>query len=291
MAQLLDGKEASAALKGAMAQQAGELKTKGIIPTLGIVRVVEKPADLSYERGAAKTCRDVGVAVKNYALPETTPQDDLLRVMREVSEDRSVHGVLLLRPLPERLNDTVIRGGLLPAKDIAGITDCSMAGLYSGSGEGYAPCTAESCIQILDHFKIDVAGKKAVVLGRSTVIGKPAALLLLERNATVTICHSKTQNLPEIVREADIVIVAIGRALSIGKEYFRPGQYVIDVGVNPKPNGEKGICGDVKFDEAASIVAGISPVPGGIGSVTACMLASHVIRAAGKVSLFAEPIK
>ena len=157
-----------------------------------------------------------------------------------------------------------------------------MAGLYSGSGEGYAPCTAESCIKILDHFKIDIAGKKAVVLGRSTVIGKPAALLLLAKNATVTICHSKTRNLPQTVREADIVIVAIGRALSVGKEYFREGQYVVDVGVNPKPDGGKGICGDVKFDEVAPIVAGISPVPGGVGSVTACVLVSHVIRAAAK---------
>jgi methylenetetrahydrofolate dehydrogenase (NADP+)/methenyltetrahydrofolate cyclohydrolase len=282
IARLLDGKEAAAVLKEAMAKKVEELKGKGIVPTLGIVRVGEKPADLSYEKGAVKTAGEAGVAVKNYALPETASQDDLLKVIREANEDKSVHGVLLLRPLPKRINDNVIRAALLPAKDMDGITDGSMAGLYSGSGEGFAPCTAESCLRILDHFKIDVAGKKAVVLGRSTVIGKPVALLLLERNATVTICHSKTQNLPQTVREADVVIVAMGRALSVGKEYFRAGQYVVDVGVNPKPNGEKGICGDVKFDEAEPIVAGISPVPGGVGSVTACILVSHVIRAAAK---------
>jgi methylenetetrahydrofolate dehydrogenase (NADP+)/methenyltetrahydrofolate cyclohydrolase len=282
MAQLLDGKEVAAALKDAMIKKVEELKGKGVTPTLGIVRVGEKPADLSYEKGATKTCADVGVAVKNFVLPETASQDDLLKVIKEVNGDKSVHGVLLFRPLPKHINDNVIRGALLPAKDMDGITDGSMAGLYSGSGEGYAPCTAESCIQILDHFKIDVAGKKAVVLGRSTVIGKPVALLLLEKNATVTICHSKTQNLPQTVQEADVVIVAMGRALSVGKEYFRASQYVVDVGVNPKPNGEKGICGDVKFDEAEPIVAGISPVPGGVGSVTTCMLVNHVIRAAGK---------
>jgi methylenetetrahydrofolate dehydrogenase (NADP+)/methenyltetrahydrofolate cyclohydrolase len=280
IARLLDGKEVAAALKEAMLKKVEELKGKGVVPTLGIVRVGEKPADLSYEKGATKTCGDTGVAVKTYALPKTVSEDGLLKVIKTVNEDKDVHGVLLFRPLPKHINDNVIRGALLPVKDMDGITDGSMAGLYSGSGEGYAPCTAESCIRILDHFKIDVAGKKAVVLGRSTVIGKPVALLLLEKNATVTICHSKTKNLPEVVKEADIVIVATGRALSIGKEYFRAGQYVVDVGVNPKPNGEKGLCGDVKFDEAEPIVAGISPVPGGVGSVTACILVNHVIRAA-----------
>jgi methylenetetrahydrofolate dehydrogenase (NADP+)/methenyltetrahydrofolate cyclohydrolase len=282
MAKLLDGREVAYALKEVMVYNVDELKEKGIAPTLGIVRVGEKPADLSYERGATNTCSDVGVAVKNYVLPENASQDDLLKVIKEVNEDKSVHGVLLFRPLPKQIDDNVIRAALSPAKDMDGITDGSMAGLYAGSGSGYAPCTAESCIQILDHFDIDVSGKKAVVLGRSTVIGKPVALLLLEKNATVTICHSKTQNLPKTVQEADIVIVAMGRALSVGKEYFRAGQYVIDVGVNAKPNGEKGICGDVKFDEAEPIVEGISPVPGGVGSVTTCMLVSHVIQAAGK---------
>jgi methylenetetrahydrofolate dehydrogenase (NADP+)/methenyltetrahydrofolate cyclohydrolase len=282
IADLLDGKAVASALKKAMAKQVEGLKAKGVVPTLGIVRVGKKPADLSYEKSAAKVCGDTGVAVKNYALPETASQDDLLKVIKTVNGDKSVHGVLLFRPLSKRIDDNVIRRALLPAKDMDGITDGSMAGLYSGSNEGYTPCTAESCIRILDHFKIDVAGKKAVVLGRSTVIGKPVALLLLEKNATVTICHSKTRNLPEVVKAADIVIVAMGRALSVGKEYFRRGQYVIDVGVNPKPNGRKGICGDVKFDEAEPIVAGISPVPGGVGSVTACILVSHVIRSAAQ---------
>ena len=282
MAKLLDGKEVAAALKEAMVKNVEALKAKGVTPTLGIVRVGEKPADLSYEKGATKTCGDVGVAVKNYVLPETASQDDLLKVIKEVNADTSVHGVLLFRPLPKQIDDNVIRAALLPAKDMDGITDGSMAGLYSGSGQGFAPCTAESCIRILDHFNIDVSGKKAVVLGRSTVIGKPVALLLLEKNATVTICHSKTKDLPKTVSEADIVVVAMGRALSVGKEYFRAGQYVVDVGVNPKPNGEKGICGDVKFDEAEPVVAGISPVPGGVGSVTTCMLVNHVIAAASK---------
>jgi methylenetetrahydrofolate dehydrogenase (NADP+)/methenyltetrahydrofolate cyclohydrolase len=282
MAQKLDGKEVAAALAESLKKDVETLKAKGVTPTLGIIRVGEKGPDISYEKGATKRAEEVGVAVKNYILPEDTTQDALLKVIKEANEDKGVHGILLFRPLPKHIDDNVARAALLPQKDMDGITDGSMAGIYSDSNQGYAPCTAESVIKILDHYKIDPSGKKVVVLGRSTVIGKPVSLLLLKKNGTVTICHSKTPDLSAVVKEADIVVVAMGRALSVGKESFKAGQYVVDVGVNPKPNGEKGTCGDVKFDEVEPIVAGISPVPGGVGSVTNCILISHVVDAAKK---------
>ncbi|MDR2842776.1 MAG: bifunctional 5,10-methylenetetrahydrofolate dehydrogenase/5,10-methenyltetrahydrofolate cyclohydrolase [Spirochaetaceae bacterium] len=277
---LLSGKEVAAALQEQMKQDVEALKAKGINPTLGIIRLGEKPGDISYEKGATKNAEGVGVAVKNYILPEDTTQDKLLSVIKEVNADKNVHGVLLFRPLPKHIDDNVIRAALLPAKDMDGITDGSMAGIYSDSGSGFPPCTAESVIRILDYYKVDVSGKDVVVLGRSTVIGKPVSMMLLKKNATVTICHSKTQDAAKKTKAADVVVVAMGRAWSVGKESFNAGQYVIDVGVNAKPNGEKGTCGDIKTEEVEPIVAGISPVPGGVGSVTSANLISHVITAA-----------
>ncbi|MDR3161714.1 MAG: bifunctional 5,10-methylenetetrahydrofolate dehydrogenase/5,10-methenyltetrahydrofolate cyclohydrolase [Spirochaetaceae bacterium] len=284
MGQLLSGKEVAEALTAVMKKDVEALKAKGITPTLGIIRVGEKGPDISYEKGATKRCEEVGAAVKNYVLPEDTTQEKLLEAIRQANDDSGVHGILLFRPLPKHIDDNAARAALLPRKDMDGITDGSMAGLYSGSGQGYAPCTAESVIKILEHYQIDPAGKRVVVVGRSTVIGKPVALLLLEKNGTVTICHSKTKDMPSIIKEADIVVVAMGRAESVGKESFREGQIVVDVGVNPKPDGSKGTCGDVKFAEVEPIVAAISPVPGGVGSVTNCMLINHLIRAAQRVS-------
>ncbi|MDR2796065.1 MAG: bifunctional 5,10-methylene-tetrahydrofolate dehydrogenase/5,10-methylene-tetrahydrofolate cyclohydrolase [Spirochaetaceae bacterium] len=279
---LLSGKDVAAAMQEQMKRDVEALKAKGIKPTLGIIRMGEKPNDISYEKGATKNCEAVGVEVKNYVLPEDAPQPELLKVIKAANEDKNVHGILLFRPLPKQINDNEARAALLPSKDMDGITDGSMAGIYSDSGAGYPPCTAESVIKILDHYKIDVSGKNVVVLGRSTVIGKPVSMLLLKKNGTVTICHSKTKDMPQKVQAADVVVVAMGRAWSVGKECFKAGQYVIDVGVNAKPNGEKGTCGDVKTEEVEPIVAGISPVPGGVGSVTSANLVSHVIDAAAK---------
>ena len=277
---LLSGKDASEALKERMKKEVEALKAKGITPTLAIIRMGEEPNDLSYERGATKTSEIVGTDVKVFAIPRDASQEDLLNVIKQVNEDKKIHGALLFRPLPKQIDDNTARGALLPSKDMDGITDGSMAGIYSDSGAGYPPCTAESVLKILDHFKIEVAGKNIVVLGRSTVIGKPVSMLLLKRNGTVTICHSKTKDLEQKVQAADIVVVAMGRAWSVGKECFRAGQYVFDVGVNAKPNGDKGTCGDVRTEEVEPIVAGITPVPGGVGSVTSANLICHVIEAA-----------
>jgi methylenetetrahydrofolate dehydrogenase (NADP+)/methenyltetrahydrofolate cyclohydrolase len=281
---LLSGKEVAEALKAEMKNEVAALKAKGVTPALGIVRMGEEPGDLAYERGARKTCEEVGVDIKVFELPRDAGQDELLGTIKKVNDDKSVHGVLLFQPLPKQINAAAARAALDPAKDMDGITEGSMAGIYSDSGKGYPPCTAESVIKILKHYKIEIAGKNVVVLGRSTVIGKPVSMLLLKENGTVTVCHSKTADLPKKTQEADIVVGAMGRALSVGKDCFRPGQYVIDVGVNAKPSGEKGTCGDVRTEEVEPIVAGITPVPGGVGSVTNANLVSHVIDAASKSS-------
>jgi methylenetetrahydrofolate dehydrogenase (NADP+)/methenyltetrahydrofolate cyclohydrolase len=276
---LLDGKAVAAAMKEEIAAEAAALTDKGVTPTLAIVRMGEKPADLSYEKGALKIARELGINVRQCALKADALDDDVFSTLDALNDDARVHGVLVLRPLPPFIDDIELRYALHADKDIDGISYPSMAHLYSGR-PCFAPCTAEACLHILNHYNIDPAGKRAVVIGRSTVIGKPVALMLLQNDATVTLCHSKTAKLPEIVREADIVIAAMGRPLFLGAEYFRAGQYVIDVGINAKPDGGKGVCGDVDFARVEPLVAGISPVPGGVGAVTQAVLMAHVVAAA-----------
>jgi methylenetetrahydrofolate dehydrogenase (NADP+)/methenyltetrahydrofolate cyclohydrolase len=278
MAQILKGKEVADALTETMKKDVEALKAKGISPTLGIVRVGERDDDISYEKGAKKRCETVGVGVKQYVLPADATQQQLLDVIHQANNDKAVHGVLLFRPLPKHIDDNAVRAALLPAKDIDGITDGSLAGVFANIKLGFPPCTAEACMAILAHNNIDPSGKRVTVVGRSLVIGRPVAMMLMHKNGTVTICHTKTVNLPDVVREAEIVIVAAGKAESIGAEYFKEGQVVIDVGIHVKAEG--GLCGDVKFAEAEPIVKAITPVPGGVGTVTTCVTIQHVIEAA-----------
>ena len=278
MAKVLKGAEVVAAVNERIIAQVEELKAKGVNPTLGIIRVGERPDDLSYERGAMKRCEKLGVAVKQYLLPADVDQAGLLATIDEVNKDAGVHGVLMFRPLPKHLNEEEACQALDPEKDVDGITDGSMVGVFTGQKKGFPPCTPSACMEILDHFGIDCTGKKAVVVGRSLVVGKPAAMMLVKKNATVTICHTKTVDMPSVVREADIVIVAAGRAEVVGKEYFAPGQTIIDVGINVNAEGK--LCGDCNFAEADAIVDAITPVPGGVGTVTTSVLVGHVVEAA-----------
>jgi methylenetetrahydrofolate dehydrogenase (NADP+)/methenyltetrahydrofolate cyclohydrolase len=279
---LLSGKDVAAALKEQLKKDIEVLKGKGINPTLGIIRMGQEPGDLAYERGATKSAEEVGIAVQVFELSREAPQDELIQTIQKVNGDAGVHGVLLFQPLPKHIDAHAARAALTPEKDMDGITEGSMAGIYSDAGMGYPPCTADSVIKILKHYKIELAGKNVVVIGRSTVIGKPVSMLLLKENATVTICHSKTKDLEKKTQEADVVVVAMGRAWSVGKESFRAGQYVVDVGVNSRPDGQKGTCGDVRTEEVEPIVAGITPVPGGVGAVTNANLLCHVVEAASK---------
>ncbi|MCL1848207.1 MAG: bifunctional 5,10-methylenetetrahydrofolate dehydrogenase/5,10-methenyltetrahydrofolate cyclohydrolase [Clostridiales bacterium] len=279
MAELLQGAPVVKALGEKMTADIAMLKEKGVNPTIAILRVGERADDISYEKTAVKRCETVGVGVKNVLFPEDVDQPTLMAAVDALNKDAEVHGVLIFRPLPKHLDGEAVRAALDPKKDIDGITDGSLAGVFTDSGEGFAPCTAQACIEILDHYGIECEGKKATVVGRSLVVGKPAAMMLMKKNATVTICHTRTKDLAKTVSQAEIVIVAAGKMETVTGDYFSPGQSVIDVGINW--SDEKGkLVGDVKFDEAEPVVAAITPVPGGVGTVTTSVLISHVVEAA-----------
>ena len=281
MAKQLLGKEVAAALNKRIADRAAALKEKGIIPTLCILRVGEDPGNIAYERGAVKRCETLGINCKKIILSEEISTEEVLDVIGRLNKDDQIHGVLLLRPLPKHLDQASIENALLPSKDVDCMTDLSISGVFTGKKVGFAPCTPRACMEILDHYGIDCTGKKAVVIGRSMVVGKPAAMMLLKKNATVTICHTRTLDLPSVTREADLLIVCAGRAGVIGAEHVRPGQIIIDVGINMNADGK--LCGDVNYDEAEPIVEAITPVPGGVGSVTTAVLAGHVVEAAERL--------
>ena len=286
------GKEVTDALNAALQLRAAALKEKGITPTLGILRIGENPSDLSYEKGAIKRAELIGIDVRKLVLPEEASKEQVLEAIDRLNADRTVHGVLLFRPLPKHLRaySDEICNRLDPKKDVDCMTDLSNAGVFEGRGDlGFAPCTPAACMEILDHYGIDCKGKNAVVIGRSLVVGKPVAMMLMSRNATVTVCHTKTVNTAELCRRADIIVSAAGVLHSLTKEFVREGQIVIDVSINwdeHKPNSKGGmgaIAGDAVFSEVEPIVAAITPVPGGVGSVTTSVLMKHVIEAAERV--------
>ena len=290
MAKQLLGKEVNEALVASLQTRTAALKEKGVTPTLGIIRLGENPSDLSYEKGATKRAEEVGVAVKNYILPEDASKEDVLKVIDEVNADATVHGVLMFRPLPKHLKNDQdeICNRLDPKKDVDSMTHMSNAGVFEGQDLGYAPCTPAACMEILDHYGIDCKGKNAVVIGRSLVVGKPAAMMLMAKNATVTICHTKTVNTAEICKKADIIVTAAGVLGSLTKEFVSENQVVIDVSMNWNPEkitskGKGGMSGDCVFDEVEPIVGAITPVPGGVGAVTTSVLMKHVVEAAEKI--------
>lgn len=278
MAELLKGGPVVKALTESLRAEAESLARRGAPPCLAIVRVGERPDDLAYERAAEKRCEQTGVVPLRVALPAEVSQKSLIDSILRLNADDAIHGILLFRPLPAGLDDAAVCAAVAPEKDVDGVTLSSMAAVYAGRGEGFPPCTAEACLTLLRHYRVPLSGKRALVLGRSLVIGKPAALLLLSQNATVTIAHSRTENLPALCREADVLIAAAGRAGFLGAEHLRPGQTVLDVGIHETPEG--GLCGDVRFDEAAAVVDAITPVPGGVGAVTSTLLCAHVVESA-----------
>ena len=288
MAKLLLGKEVTDALNANLQTRTAALREKGVVPTLGIIRVGEDPSDVSYEKGALKRAELVGVEVKQYLLPGDATKEQVLAVIDEINADDSIHGVLMFRPLPKHLkaDQNEICNRLDPKKDMDCMTHMSNAGVFEGLNLGYAPCTPAACMEILDYYGIDCKGKNAVVIGRSLVVGKPAAMMLMGKNATVTVCHTKTVNTAEICRNADIIVSAAGVLNSLTKDFVRPSQVVIDVSINWDENkinakgGKGGIAGDAKFDEVEPIVDAITPVPGGVGSVTTSVLMKHVVEAA-----------
>ncbi len=282
MAAILKGAPVVAAMNEANAARCAALSEKGIVPTLAVVRVGAREDDLSYERGVMTRCGKVGVAVRQFLLPADASQDELLDAIQKINADASIHGCLLFRPLPKQFDDRTIRAALDPKKDIDGITDGSLAGVFTNTAIGYPPCTAQACLEILKYYQIPLSGKRAVVVGRSLVVGKPAAMMLDRENATVTMCNSRTQDLPALCREADVVVVAMGRMGAIGGDALREGQVVVDVGIHVNEEGK--LCGDVRFSEAEPLVDAITPVPGGVGTVTTSVLVGHVVDAAEKAA-------
>lgn len=279
MAAILKGAPVIEAMKQRMITDAAELSKKGVIPTLCILRVGERQEDLSYEKNAMKKAAQAGVRVVNEVLPDTVTQEQFDRTLTRLNEDGSIHGILMLRPLPKHLDNERARRMLDPEKDVDGCTDGSLAGVFTNTKTGFPPCSAEAAMEMLKFYKIPVSGKKAAVIGRSLVIGRPVGMMLMHENATVVNCHTKTPDTADICRKADILICALGKLHSVGTEYTNPGQVIIDVGIN-RDEEKRGISGDCDFEKVEPQVKAISPVPGGVGGVTSMVLISHVIEAA-----------
>jgi len=283
MAEIWKGAPVASALTEALTARADVLKAAGTVPTLAILRVGERPDDISYETGAMKRCEKIGITVRQFLLPENSEREQILDAIRQINADDSIHGCLMFRPLADKDTEAAACALLAPEKDMDGMTTASLAGIFTGDGTGYPPCTAQACLELLNHYGVDLQGKRAVVIGRSLVIGKPVSMMLQSKNATVTMCHTKTVDLPAVCRDAEILIAAAGKAGVVDRRYISPGQIIVDVGINVDEDGH--LCGDVRFDDAEPVVAAITPVPGGVGAVTTAVLAKHVIEAAEKACL------
>lgn len=279
MAEKLMGKAVADAMKADLSKKVEEIKAKGITPKLGIIRVGARPDDLFYEGGAKKTCDSIGMAYEVFEYPAEITQEEFEKAVTQVGNNKEVNGILMFAPLPKHLDERKIRTLIPVEKDVDCMTLGSAAKVFTDDLTGFPPCTPTACMEILHHYNIPIKGKKCVVLGRSLVVGKPVAMLLLREHGTVTICHSRTDNLPDVCKEADILIAAVGRAKMVKANYVKAGQVVIDVGINADPDNEGKYCGDVDFAEVEPIVEKISPVPAGVGSVTTAVLCKHTIKA------------
>ncbi|WP_072886936.1 bifunctional 5,10-methylenetetrahydrofolate dehydrogenase/5,10-methenyltetrahydrofolate cyclohydrolase [Tepidibacter formicigenes] len=277
MSQIIKGKPVADAMKEVLTKEVEELKAKGINPKLTIVRVGARGDDLAYERGALKRCDSIGILTEVKELPEDINQEDYINELKKINEDPATHGILCFRPLPKQLDEEAIKYVIAPEKDIDCFSPVNAAKVMEGDKSGFPPCTPTAVVEILKHYDVDLTGKKVVVLGRSMVVGKPAAMLLLNENATVTICHSRTKDLQSVTSEADVLVAAVGRAKMVKENFVKDGAVVIDVGINVDENGK--LCGDVDTDSVKDKVSMITPVPGGVGSVTTSILAKHVIKA------------
>ena len=280
-AKIIDGKALAAAVKQEAAQQVEELKARGITPCLAVVLVGEDPASQVYVRGKINDCAQCGIDSRSVRLPETATQAELLAQVKLLAEDPAVHGILVQLPLPAQIDEKTVIDAIPPEKDVDGFSPVNVGSMQIGE-PCYLPCTPAGCIRMIESTGIEISGKNAVVIGRSNIVGKPAAMLLLGKNATVTICHSKTRNLEEICASADILVAAVGRAGFVTGDMVKPGAVVIDVGINRGADGK--LHGDVDFEAAAEKAAWITPVPGGVGPMTRAMLMLNTVEAARRAA-------
>ncbi|CAI3424406.1 bifunctional methylenetetrahydrofolate dehydrogenase/methenyltetrahydrofolate cyclohydrolase [Enterococcus cecorum] len=274
---LLNGKELAQKLQQEMTQEVTELKEKGLQPGLAVILVGEDPASQVYVRNKERAANNIGMYSVVYRLPETTSEADLIAKIEELNHDDKVHGILVQLPLPKHINEDLVLDTIDPAKDVDGFHPMNLGNLFAGKPT-MIPCTPAGIMELIKLLGLDLAGKNAVIIGRSNIVGKPMAHLLLQANATVTICHSKTKDLPKVAKQADVLVVAIGRANFVTADFVKEGAVVIDVGINRDENNK--LTGDVKFDEVAPLTSYITPVPGGVGPMTITMLMRQTIDAA-----------
>lgn len=277
MAQIIDGKKISAEIKDELKGKTEELKEQGIEITLAVIQVGNDPASSVYVGNKKKACEYIGICSLAYELPEETTQEELIALVEKLNSDASVHGILVQLPLPKHIDEDTIIQTISPLKDVDGFHPQSVGALSIGQ-KGFVSCTPAGIVQLLKRSGIELEGKECVIIGRSNIVGKPMALLMLRENATVTICHSRTKNLKEVAKRGDILIVAIGKPLFVTKEFVKEGAVVIDVGIHR--NEQNKLCGDVDYEDVLPLVSAITPVPGGVGPMTIAMLMHNCVEAA-----------
>ncbi len=277
MAKIIDGKSISLQIKDELKEKAAALKEQGISVTLAVIQVGNNPASTVYVNNKKKGCEYIGIGSLSYELPEETSEEELLSLIRELNERKDVNGILVQLPLPSHIDEDKVIKTIDPKKDVDGFHPQSVGALCIGQ-PGFVSCTPAGIIQLLKRSGIEIAGKECVILGRSNIVGKPMALLMLRENATVTVAHSRTKDIKEVTKRADILIVAIGKPKMITRDYVKDGAVVIDVGINRDENNK--LCGDVDFQDVEPVCSAITPVPGGVGPMTICMLMSNTVKAA-----------
>ncbi|WP_166239169.1 bifunctional methylenetetrahydrofolate dehydrogenase/methenyltetrahydrofolate cyclohydrolase FolD [Paenibacillus turpanensis] len=280
-AQIIDGKAISEQLKAQVKEEAARLSAQGIQPGLAVVIVGENPASQVYVRNKAKTCEQLGMYSEVHRLPESTTEEELLALIGQLNSNERIHGILVQQPLPSHFDQNKIDDAILPEKDVDAFHPVNVGNLTSGH-EGFLPCTPAGVMELLKRTGVELAGKHAVVVGRSNIVGKPMAMLLLREHATVTVCHSRSANMADITRQADILVAAVGKPGLIRKEHVKPGAIVIDVGINRLDTGK--LAGDVAFEEVAEVAGAITPVPGGVGPMTIAMLMYNTLESAERAA-------
>lgn len=284
MYRILDGKKTAQKVKDALKERVEQLKKDGLTPGLAVIIVGNDSASRVYVNNKKKACEYVGIHSEEYALPEETTQDELISLVKRLNEKADIHGILCQLPLPKHINEEAVINAIDPQKDVDAFHPVNVGKIMIGNFD-FLPCTPAGVMELIDESGIDLTGKHCVVVGRSNIVGKPQAMLLLHRNATVTICHSKTENLPQVCQTADVLVVAVGRAKMVDESYIKEGAVVIDVGMDRDENGK--LCGDVDFDSACKKAGYITPVPGGVGPMTIATLMKNAVTAAEK-SISAE---
>ncbi len=274
-AQLLDGKKVAASIREEVKAEVAALRERGLAPKLSVILAGDDPASVVYARSKEKSCKNIGIDFELFTLPGSASEEELLAQLDKLNKDDSVHGIMIELPLPKHMDKKKVLEAVLPVKDVDGVHPINRGYILSG-GDGLFPATPQSCIELMLRCGVEIKGKNAVIVGRGETVGKPLVFMMLNQNATVTVCHTKTQDLPGQVAKGDIVIAAVGRAKMVKAEWIKPGAIVVDAGINEI---EGGICGDVDFENAKEVASLISPVPGGVGSLTTVLIQRNVLKA------------